>query len=159
MNSLFPYKTIVAVSRNGVIGKNGDLPWKLPGDLKWFKKITMGHTVLMGRKTWESLPGPLPKRENWVLSSTLTTQPNIKVFPKLEKALEAASNRELFIIGGGELYRQTLPICEELYISEVHREIENGDAFFPAFKDQFEIKEKLFQNEEFTLNRWIRKPS
>ena len=113
----------------------------------------------MGRKTWESLPGPLPKRENWVLSSTLTTQPNIKVFPKLEKALEAASNRELFIIGGGELYRQTLPICEELYISEVHREIENGDAFFPAFKDQFEIKEKLFQNEEFTLNRWIRKPS
>ena len=64
-------KAIAAVSENGVIGKNGDLPWRLPDDLKWFKKITMGHVIVMGRKTWESLPGPLPGRENWVLSRTL----------------------------------------------------------------------------------------
>ena len=159
MSSTKDIKAIVAISENYVIGKDGDLPWRISEDLKWFKKITLGHTLLMGRKTWESLPGPLPKRENWVLSSTLKDQPSIKVFPKLEKALEAAHNRELFIIGGGELYRQTLPMCEELYISEVHREIENGDAFFPPFKDHFEIEEKLFQCEEFTLNRWIRKPS
>jgi dihydrofolate reductase len=159
MSTTRSIKAIVAISENYVIGKNGDLPWKISEDLKWFKKITLGHTLLMGRKTWESLPGPLPKRENWVLSSTLTTQPDIQVFTKLEKALEAASNHELFIIGGGELYRQTLPLCGELYVSEVHREIENGDAFFPDFKDHFEINERLFQNEEFTLNRWIRKPS
>jgi dihydrofolate reductase len=60
----------------------GNLPWRISEDLKWFKKITLGHTLLMGRKTWESLPGPLPKRENWVLSSTLTTQPDIKGFPE-----------------------------------------------------------------------------
>ena len=66
----FPYKAIVAVSEDGVIGRAGDLPWRLPGDLKWFKKITLGHTLVMGRKTWESLPGALPGRQNWVLSRT-----------------------------------------------------------------------------------------
>ena len=65
---------IVAISENSVIGKNGDLPWKISEDLKWFKKITLGHTLLMGRKTWESLPGALPRRENWVLSSTIKSQ-------------------------------------------------------------------------------------
>ena len=151
-------KAIAAVSLNGVIGKNGVLPWRLPGELKWFKKITLGHTLLMGRKTWESLPGPLPKRENWVLSSNLREQPDIQVFSKLEEALVAGSDRELFIIGGGELYRQTLPLCGELYVSEVSREVVDGDAFFPPFKDKFEIMENLFKNDEFCLNRWTRKP-
>ena len=151
-------KAIVAISENYVIGKNGDLPWRISEDLKWFKKITLGHTLLMGRKTWESLPGPLPKRENWVLSSNLSEQPDIQVFSKLEEALVAGSDRELFIIGGGELYRQTLPLCGELYVSEVSREIVDGDAFFPPFKDKFEIMENLFKNDEFCLNRWTRKP-
>ena len=153
-------KAIVAISENSVIGKNGDLPWRISEDLKWFKKITLGHTLLMGRKTWESLPGVLPKRENWVLSSTI--QPNnskIRVFKKIQDALDAAKDRTLFIIGGGELYRQTLPLCDELYVSEVHRIIENGDAFFPPFKNDFQVIEKLFESPEFTLNRWIRKPS
>ena len=66
MSSTKGMKAIVAISENYVIGKNGDLPWRISEDLKWFKKITLGHTLLMGRKTWESLPGPLPKRENWV---------------------------------------------------------------------------------------------
>ena len=151
-------KVIVAISENYVIGKNGDLPWRISEDLKWFKKITLGHTLLMGRKTWESLPGPLPKRENWVLSSNLREQPDIQVFSKLEEALVAGSDRELFIIGGGELYRQTLPLCGELYVSEVSREVVDGDAFFPPFKDKFEIMENLFKNDDFCLNRWTRKP-
>ena len=150
---------IVAISENSVIGKNGDLPWRISEDLKWFKKITLGHTLLMGRKTWQSLPGALPGRENWVLSSTMQTSPEIRVFKKLKEALDAAKNRTLFIIGGGELYRQTLPLCDELYVSEVHRIIENGDAFFPPFKNDFQVIEKLFESPEFTLNRWIRKPS
>ena len=153
-------KAIVAISENSVIGKNGDLPWRISEDLKWFKKITLGHTLLMGRKTWESLPGALPKRENWVLSSTIeANNSKIRVFKKIQDALDAAKNRTLFIIGGGELYRQTLPLCNELYVSEVHRIIENGDAFFPSFKNDFKVIEKLFESPEFTLNRWARKPS
>ena len=160
MSSSNTLKAIVAISENSVIGKNGDLPWRISEDLKWFKKITLGHTLLMGRKTWESLPGALPKRENWVLSSTI--QPNnskIRVFKKIQDALDAAKDRTLFIIGGGELYRQTLPLCNELYVSEVHRLVEDGDAFFPSFKNDFKVTEKLFESPEFTLNRWIRKPS
>ena len=159
MSSKNVLKAIVAISENSVIGKNGDLPWRISEDLKWFKKITLGHTLLMGRKTWESLPSALPKRENWVLSSTIEPNSSIRVFQKLEDALEAAIDRTLFIIGGGELYRQTLPTCSELYVSEVHRTIEGGDAFFPPFKNDFKLAEKLFENDEFILNRWIRKPS
>ena len=159
MNSKFKLKAIVAISENSVIGKNGDLPWRISEDLKWFKKITLGHTLLMGRKTWESLPGALPKRENWVLSSTIEPTSSIRIFKRLEDALEAAKDRTLFIIGGGELYRQTLPICNELYVSEVHIKIEGGDTFFPLFKNDYELAEKLFKNDEFTLNRWTRKPS
>ena len=78
---------------------------------------------------------------------------------KIQDALDAAKDRTLFIIGGGELYRQTLPLCDELYVSEVHRIIEDGDAFFPSFKNDFQVIEKLFESPEFTINRWIRKPS
>ena len=159
MNPSCHIKAIVAISENSVIGKNGDLPWKISEDLKWFKKITLGHTLLMGRKTWESLPGALPRRENWVLSSTIKSKPEIKVFKELGDALEAAYDRTLFIMGGGELYRQTLSICSELYVSEVHRVIEDGDAFFPPFRNDFKVSEKLFHNEEFSLKKWIRVPS
>ena len=159
MSSINTLKAIVAISENSVIGKNGDLPWRISEDLKWFKRITLGHTLLMGRKTWESLPGALPKRENWVLSSTIQPSSTIRVFQKLQDALDAAKDRTLFIIGGGELYRQTLPLCDELYVSEVHRSIEGGDAFFPSFKNDFDLAENLFENPEFILNRWIRKPS
>ena len=101
-------KAIAAVSQNGVIGKQGDLPWRLSGDLKWFKKITMGHVILMGRKTWESLPGVLPGRENWVLSRTMNQTEGIRVFPTIASALSEIGDRILFIIGGGELYSATL---------------------------------------------------
>ena len=84
MSSINTLKAIVAISENSVIGKNGDLPWRISEDLKWFKRITLGHTLLMGRKTWESLPGALPKRENWVLSSTIQPSSTIRVFQKLK---------------------------------------------------------------------------
>ena len=157
--SISSLKAIVAISENSVIGKNGGLPWRISEDLKWFKKITLGHTLLMGRKTWESLPGPLPGRENWVISSKLQPIPGIKVFKSLLDALESSKNRATFIIGGGELYRQTLPKCHELYVSEVHRVVQDGDVFFPPFKDDYELEENLFKNHEFTLNRWVKKTS
>jgi dihydrofolate reductase len=89
----------------------------------------------------------------------MQTSPEIRVFKKLKEALDAASDRTLFIIGGGELYKQTINLCSELYVSEVHRTIENGDAFFPIFKNDFKIKEKIFENDDFTLNKWKRIPS
>ena len=73
-------KAIAAVSQNGVIGKQGDLPWRIPGELKWFKKITMGHIIVMGRKTWDSLPGALPGRENWILSRSNLSSENFRTF-------------------------------------------------------------------------------
>mgnify|MGYP001408092871 CR=1 FL=1 len=149
-------KAIAAVSQNGVIGKNGDLPWRIPGELKWFKKITMGHIMVMGRKTWDSLPGILPGRENWVLSSTLKEKSGIKIFSSFESALNEAGSRTIFIIGGGQIYSSLLPQCNELYITEVQQVIENGDAFFPSFEKDFIPTETLEENKEFIIKKWKR---
>lgn len=149
-------KAIAAVSKNRVIGKNGDLPWRLSDDLKWFKKITMGHVILMGRKTWESLPGPLPGRENWVLSRTLETGDGIRVFRSLDEAKRAIEDRTLFIIGGGELYTLALEDCTELFLTEVNRVVENGDAFFPEYSELFSPHETLHECTAFKLRRWER---
>ena len=154
----FPYKAIVAVSRDGVIGRKGDLPWRLSGDLQWFKKITMGHTILMGRKTWDSLPKALPGRENWVLSRKDKRAEGMRLFKSLEDVANyLPDGQTLFVIGGGEIYRQALPLCHELYITEVHQEVPDGDAFFPEYRDEFEPIEVLDENENFLLRRWERK--
>ena len=152
-----PYKAIVAVAEDGVIGRGGDLPWRLSADLKWFKKITLGHTILMGRKTWESLPGALPGRQNWVLSRTVEPQEGMAVFRSMDEVKQALTpTQTLFIIGGGEIYSMTLPLCHELYISEVRQTVPDGDAFFPKFEDQFRPEEVLDDNPEFLLRRWVR---
>jgi len=154
----FPYKAIVAVSEDGVIGRNGDLPWRLSGDLQWFKKITMGHTILMGRKTWDSLPKALPGRENWVLSRRNLRSEGMRLFSSLKDVAEHLPDRQtLFVIGGGEVYRQALPLCHELYITQVHQKVPDGDAFFPEYRDQFEAVEVLDENEDFLLRRWERR--
>ena len=157
MSSSNTLKAIVAISENSVIGKNGDLPWRISEDLKWFKKITLGHTLLMGRKTWESLPGALPGRQNWVLSRTAEPQEGMAVFRSMDEVKEALTpTQTLFIIGGGEIYSMALPLCHELYISEVRQKVPDGDAFFPKFKDQFRPEEVLDDNPEFLLRRWVR---
>ena len=157
MTESLSLKAIAAVSQNGVIGKQGDLPWRLSGDLKWFKKITMGHILLMGRKTWESLPGALPGRENWVLSRTLNPKPGIRVFPNLDEAFAEVGERTLFIIGGGELYSLALKDCVELYLTEVHQVVEDGDAFFPDHLEYFVPVETLDECEEFKIRRWVKR--
>ena len=149
-------KAIAAVSLNGVIGKNGDLPWHIPGELKWFKKITMGHVIVMGRKTWESLPGSLPGRENWILSRSNFNAENAQVFNSFEDIEKKGEKKTVFIIGGGEIYSNFLPHCSELFLTEVNRTIENGDAFFPPFKKEFRQVERLVETDDFTLGRWIR---
>lgn len=122
---------IVARARNGVIGRDGDLPWRLPDDLKHFKQLTVGKTVLMGRKTWLSLGRPLPDRDNWVLSRDPGFKPaGATVFATLDQALNAAQGRALVIIGGADLYRQTLPLADRLELTEVLAEVD-GDTRFP----------------------------
>jgi dihydrofolate reductase len=149
-------KAIAAVSLNGVIGKNGDLPWRLAGELKWFKKITMGHIIVMGRKTWDSLPGLLPGRENWILSRSDHSIKDTQVFSSFEQIEKKAGNRTIFIIGGGEIYSTFLPRCDELYLTEVQQSIKDGDAFFPTYKNDFKCVETLEKNIDFTLRRWKR---
>ena len=157
MSFAHPYKAIVAVAEDGVIGRGGDLPWRLSEDLKWFKRITLGHTILMGRKTWESLPGALPSRQNWVLSRTANQKDGMSVFRSMEEVQQAlVPSQTLFIIGGGEIYSMALPLCHELFISEVRRKVPDGDAFFPHYKDQFRPVEVLDDNPDFLLRRWIR---
>lgn len=124
---------IVALDDRNLIGRGGDLPWRLPNDLKHFKATTLGKTVLMGRKTWDSLGRPLPGRDNWVVSRDPAFLPaGARAFRDLESALAAHAGGELMVIGGGEIYRQTLPLADRLYLTRVHAQVE-GDAWFPAF--------------------------
>ena len=124
---------VVAHSRNGVIGRQGALPWRLPSDLKRFRELTTGHAVVMGRKTFESLPAayrPLPDRRNLVLSSRPDYRPEgCEVFPGLQPALEACAG-DCFVIGGGVTYRDALPHTQRVYATEVDVEVADGDAFF-----------------------------
>lgn len=124
---------IVALDEANLIGRNGDLPWRLPNDLKHFKALTLDKTVLMGRKTWDSLGRPLPQRKNWVVTRDAGFRAEgARIFATLDDALAAHEEGELMIIGGGEIYRQTLPLADRLYLTRVQAAVE-GDAWFPHF--------------------------
>ncbi len=128
---------IVAVADNGVIGREGELPWRLPADLRRFKRLTLGHHLLVGRKTFESIGRPLPGRQMVVLSRSTDYRPEqVAVVPSLEAALElarSAGEEELFVGGGEQIYRLALPRVERIYRTRVHAEVE-GDAFFPSLQ-------------------------
>jgi dihydrofolate reductase len=127
---------VVAVARNGVIGKGGALPWRIPEDLRHFKRVTVGHAIIMGRKTWDSIGRPLPERRNVVLTRDASlTLPGAEVVTSLEQGLRLAYERddEPRVIGGGELYRLALPLATRVFLTEVDREVD-GDAFFPALE-------------------------
>ncbi len=126
---------IVAVASNGAIGKNNDLLWHIPEDFKWFKKHTKGHTVIMGKKTWESLPlRPLPGRDNIVISDDPKDKFDGCVMAgSIKEAIDFMSEEhENFIIGGGSIYGQFLPLAHKFYLTRVHRGFE-ADIFFPEF--------------------------
>lgn len=124
---------IVAMSQNRVIGRDGRLPWHLPADLQRFKQLTMGQTLLMGRKTWQSIGRPLPGRETIVLSRNPDYRAEgCRVFTDLAAGITATRTAELFICGGEEIYRQALPLAERIYLTELLREVV-GDTFFPSW--------------------------
>ena len=126
--------TVAAVARNGAIGKDNTLLWRLPEDLKFFKRTTLGCPVIMGRKTWDSIGRPLPGRRNIVITRNPTWRAEgAEVFHDLDSALATTANEpRVFVIGGGELYAQALPLADELVLTEVDADFE-GDTFFPPW--------------------------
>jgi dihydrofolate reductase len=148
-------KAIAAMSLNRVIGARGGLPWHLPDDLKFFKRTTLGHVVLMGRRTFESLGKPLPGRENWVMSSR--SIPGVRVIRDLAEIAEPGSGRELFLIGGAQLYAQLLPRCTDLFLTLVKREVW-GDTFFPPLERAFQLEQVVFESPELEIRRYVQVP-
>ena len=125
---------IVAMTENRVIGKDNDLPWKLPNDLKWFKKHTLGNPIIMGRKTWESIGRPLPGRRNIIVSRNTEYQADgAEVVHSLDEALQLIGcAEEALVIGGAGLYEVAFPAAQRLYLTQVHAHI-SGDTVFPEF--------------------------
>lgn len=123
---------IVAVAQNGVIGTRGTMPWHITEDFRHFKEVTLGHSVIMGRKTYESIGRPLPRRRNIIISRNSELQiDGCEVASSLEAAVEMCrGEEEVFVIGGGEIYRQAMPIAHKLYITHVGLEAD-GDTRFP----------------------------
>ncbi len=152
---------IAAIGKNRVIGKDGKLPWHISEDLKRFKRLTTGHSLLMGRKTFESLGRSLPNRRNVVLSSTPI--PAVETYPSIPEALKALANQEkVFIIGGGQVYRQLLEQADELYLTLVHREDIAGDTFFPPYEHLIGTRFNLLtreDHEEFSFVDYARASS
>ena len=146
-------KAIAAMSLNRVIGRAGQIPWHIPEDFQWFKKMTSGHVVLMGRKTYESLGKPLPNRTNVVL----TRRGGIAGVTVVHDLADLSESRyaplEIFVIGGAEIYSQLLPRCTDLYLSVVQREVA-GDAFFPAFEDRWELIDVPMRHAEFEVRHY-----
>ena len=122
---------VVAISENNAIGKNNQLLWYLPADLKHFKNITTGHTVIMGRKTYESVGKPLPNRRNIIITRQDITIEGCEVVKSIEDALAlCASEEEVFIVGGAEIYRQSMHLTNRIYLTVVHQKFD-ADSFFP----------------------------
>ena len=144
-NSLY---LISAVSENGVIGIENRLPWKLKNDLRLFKNITQGHSMLMGRKTYESLPGILPNRLHIVLTKQNLNIEKALVVNSIESAIEM-SYGNLFIIGGAQIYKEALPLCSHFFRTRVHANVE-GDTYFPEFnEDDWKVTYSAYYEKDY----------
>jgi dihydrofolate reductase len=132
---------LVAMAKNRVIGRNNALPWQLPPDLRRFKELTMGHHIVMGRKTYESIGRPLPGRTNVIITRQAGYQvPGAIVVASIDQALKVCSagkevDQEIFVIGGAQIYRQSLGLCQRIYITEIQQEFD-GDTLFPELNQQ-----------------------
>tara|TARA_B110000263_G_scaffold14018_1_gene11584 strand:- start:94 stop:591 length:498 start_codon:yes stop_codon:yes gene_type:complete len=149
----FSLSLIVAVSRNGIIGHKGELPWRISDDLKNFKSITMGKPIIMGRRTFDSIGVALDGRQNIVVSrSEKIINGDVEMASSLDKALKIASKVnpvEVMIIGGGEIYNLALPKADRIYLTEVHIDVK-GDVYFPALNPKHwgEVSRKFFSAED-----------
>jgi dihydrofolate reductase len=161
MSAMPKLTAIVAMTPGRVIGRDGGLPWHLPGDLAFFKRTTVGHPVVMGRKTWDSIGRPLPKRRNLVLTrdagwhadgaEPLHAPAELAGFPGISEG------DRVFVIGGAAVYEAFMPWLEDLLVSHLHAE-HPGDTWFPEFEQWFPCCETVETHPEFTVRRWFREP-
>ncbi len=155
---------VAAVAKNNVIGSKNDLPWYIPEDLKRFKELTTGHTVLMGRKTYESiikrLGKPLPNRNNIIITrqNNYKAPEGVEAYSSLDDALAAHRDDEIFVIGGAAIFKETLPLADRLYITHIDKEYE-GDVYFPEVDyGQFsKVSEEIHAGHTFAEYHKIRK--
>ena len=159
-----PFEAIAAMSENRVIGCQGKIPWHLPEDFRFFRKMTTGNIIVMGRRTFQAMGRPLPDRHTIVLSRRfkkkrdIFDQPELGLFKcgtfeiasKLEKIDYSKDKREIFICGGGQVYAEALPFCSDLFLTCVKRTVE-GDTFFPPFEEQFELAAEILDCPEFKI--------
>lgn len=154
MTTRRPLGLVVAVARNGGIGFKNALPWRIPEDLKRFKAVTLGHAVVMGRATHESIGRPLPERRNVVVSRTATVIPGCEVARSLEEALTLARTTDAMpmVIGGAQLYAEAMPLATHLFLTEVERDVE-ADTFFPAWerREWREVKRERSQTPDVSF--------
>ena len=141
---------IAAIGRNNELGRNNDLIWHFKEDMKFFKETTVGSTVIMGRKTFESLPKALPKRRNIVITSDKSYQAEgAEIVSSVDEALKASQGERVFVIGGAKVYCEMLGFCDKLYLTEIESECENADTFFPSFDKSLYTREVL---NEYTVD-------
>lgn len=145
---------IAAIGKNNELGKNNDLIWKLKGDMKFFKETTMGHPIVMGRKTFESLPKVLPGRKNIVISTNEIKNEEIEVYKSIKDFLLKYQEYgdDIFVIGGASIYKQFINLATNMYLTEIDSEEKSADAYFPMFdKNEWE-KEVLLNSQENSIN-------
>ncbi len=147
-----PFKAIAAMSENRVIGNGNKIPWHLPEDFKWFKKMTTGQIIVMGRKTFESIGRALPNRTTIILSRSNFQYPGVQTVTDLEEIerIPVGADRQVFICGGAQIYEQTLSLCSDLFLTRVKQTVE-GDAFFPPFENEFELAEEILDCSDFKI--------
>jgi dihydrofolate reductase len=148
---LKPLKAIAAMSLNRVIGRGNQIPWHLPEDFKWFKKTTTGHIIVMGRKTFESIGRPLPHRQTIIISRTGFAHPGALTLSSLQDLAQFdQDSRDIYICGGAQIYEQALPLCSDLYLTVVNKEV-SGETFFPLFESHFQRVQTLEENPDFKI--------
>jgi dihydrofolate reductase len=151
------FKAIAAMSENGVIGRRNQIPWHLPEDFRWFRQMTTGQIVVMGRRTFESIGRPLPDRTTFVISRSGFSHPGVQTIRSLDEIKPAAVEAlDVFICGGAQLYAEALPLCSDLYLTRVKRVVD-GDTFFPAFEDRFVFARRIMDRPEFEIIHYLRR--
>ncbi len=149
------FKAIAAMSLNRVIGYQQQLPWHIPEELKWFRHVTLNQTLLMGRKTFESMGSrPLPQRKTYVLTRNDINLQGVQIIHSPEALYTL--NETIWVCGGESIYKQLLPVCEELILSVIPKVLE-GDTFFPYFESEFKLNRVLKKTDAFEIQSWVKK--
>lgn len=148
---------IVARSKNNVIGKGGQIPWRIKGEQKQFKKLTTGNFVVMGRKSYEEIGHPLPNRMNVVVSNTVAySGENLVTVKSLQEAISLAGDADIYISGGYGLFKEAIPLVDKMFITEIDLVVEDGDVFFPEFNEEdFDISVGESGGEDIKYTRMI----